>query len=211
MEEQNELYTQRSVSPLSHTSSGLGGPTLDHRGRVHADMGSDSESGTAQDHHERVHADMESDSESGTAQDHQSILERSRDNEKLAPATKDSRYTRATSLWSRLKTDWWIKEISAMLISILSLLCIVVILRIHEGRRLPDWPFSITINSLVSIFSTIMGMTILVPLEQCISQAKWHWFQEYHPLADMDMYDQGSRGPWGALRMLWGIRWKCVV
>ena len=191
MEDQTELSTQRSVSPLSDASSGLSGPSLDHHGRVHADMRSDSES--------------------GTAQDHQSMLKKSRDNEKLAPATKDSRITRMTSVWSRLETDWWIKEIGAMLISILSLLCIVTILRMHEGRPLPDWPFSITINSLVSIFSTIMGMTILVSLEECISQAKWHWFQEYQPLVDMDMYDRGSRGPWGALRMLWDIRWKCVV
>ena len=191
MEDQTELSTQRSVSPLSHASSGLSGPSLDHHGGVHADMRSDSES--------------------GTAQDHQSMLKRSRDDEKLAPATKHSRITRMASVWSRLETDWWIKEIGAMLISILSLLCIVTILRMHEGRPLPDWPFSITINSLVSIFSTIMGMTILVSLEQCISQAKWHWFQEYRPLADMDMYDRGSRGPWGALRMLWDIRWKCVV
>ena len=191
MEGRTRLHTQRSVSPLSHSSSELSGPSLDH--------------------HERVHAHMRSDSESGTAQDDQSMLERSMGNEKLAPATKHSRYTRAIGLWSRLETDWWIKEIGAMLISILSLLCIVLILRMHEGRPLPDWPFSITINSLVSIFSTVMSMMVLVPLQQCISQAKWHWFQEYHPLADMDMYDQGSRGPWGALRMLWDVRWKCVV
>ena len=141
MEDQTVLHTQRSVSPLSHTSSGLSGPSLDHHGCIHAYMGSDSES--------------------GTAQDHQLMLEMSRDNEKLAPATKDSRYTRAISLWSRLETVWWIQEISAMLISILSLVCIVIILRIHGGRPLPDWPFSITVSSLVSIFSTIMGMTIL--------------------------------------------------
>ena len=191
MGDQTELHPQRSVSPLSRTSFGLNRPSLYHHGRVDVYMGSGSHS--------------------GTVQDHQPMLERSRGDEKLAPITKDSRYTRVTSLWSRLETDWWIKEISAMLISILSLVCIVLILRIYDGRPLHDWPFSITINSLVSIFSTIMGMTVLVPLEQCMSQAKWHWFQEYHPLADMDMYDRGSRGPWGALRMLWDVRWKCVV
>ena len=191
MEEQTELYTQRSVSPLSHISSSSSGPTPDH--------------------HERVHAYMGSDSKSSTAQDLQSMLEMSKVNEKLGPVIKDSRYTRATNLWSRLETDWWIKEISAMVISILSLLCIVVILRIYEGRPLPDWPLSITINSLVSIFSTVMGMTLLVPLEQCIGQAKWHWFQDYRPLVDMETYDRGSRGPWGALKMLWDIRWKCAV
>ena len=191
MKDQTESHTQRSVSPLSYLSSGLGGPS--------------------QDHHEHVHAHMGSDSESGTAQDHQSTLDWSKSNETLAPVIKDSRYTRAASHWSRLETDWWIKEISAMFISILSLACIVLILRIYTGRPLPDWPFSITINSLVSIFSTILGMTVVVPLEQCISQAKWQWFQDSHPLADMDMYDRGSRGPWGALRMLWNVRWQYVV
>ena len=185
---QTELHAQRSVSPLSQTSPGLSELSLNP--------------------HECVHQSTRSDGESGTAQDHQPMLERSRDNEDPARDTQHSRYTRATSRLSRLETDWWIKEISATLISILSLLCIVLVLRFHEGRPLPDWPFSITINSLVSIFSTIMGMTILVPLEECISQAKWHWFQEYHPLADMDMYNRGSRGPWGALRMLWVIRWR---
>ena len=85
MEDQTRVHTQRSVSPLSHTSSGLSGPSLNHDERIHASMGSDSDS--------------------ATAQDHQSMLERSKDNEALAAATKVSRYTRATSHWSRLQTD----------------------------------------------------------------------------------------------------------
>ena len=187
MEDQTELQdtrTQRSVSPLSHISSG-----------PHQVYG-------------RIHMHREHDTESGTAPSRQSTLVESTDGDELGPTRKGSKHAPATSHKPRLKTYWWIKELSALLVSILSFLCIVLTLRIHEGRPLPDWPLSITINSLVSVFSTVMGMTLLVPLTEGISQAKWHWFVNYHPLSDMEVYDQGSRGPWGALKMLWKIRWR---
>lgn len=95
-----------------------------------------------------------------------------------------------------------------MLVSLLSMLAIVLVLRLHEGRPLPTWPFSITINSLVSVFATIMKATMLVPIAAGISQAKWHWFRQLHPLNDIEVYDQASRGPWGALKLLWNIRWR---
>ena len=39
-----------------------------------------------------------------------------------------------------------------------------------------------------------------------VSQAKWHLFRQVHALNGMKVYDQASRGPWGALRLLWNIR-----
>ena len=95
-----------------------------------------------------------------------------------------------------------------MLISLISFLAIVVLLRTHEGRPLPEWPFSITINSLVSVFASIMSATMLVSVAECIGQAKWHWFQEGRKLSDMDTYDQATRGPWGAVKMLCVVRWR---
>ena len=186
MEDQTELLqdtrTQRSVSPQSHISP--------------------RQSGASQ-----VHGHIQVDIESGTAPSRQSTLLETTDSDELGPTRNGSKHTPATTHKARLENCWWM-ELSAILISILSFFCIVLVLRIHEGRSLPDWPLSITINSLVSVFSTIMGMTLLVPLTEGISQAKWHWFQNYHPLSDMEVYDHGSRGPWGALKMLWIVRWR---
>ncbi len=95
-----------------------------------------------------------------------------------------------------------------MLVSLLSMVAIVLVLRLHEGRPLPTWPFSITINSLVSVFTTIMKATMLVPIAAGISQMKWHWFQQHHVLNDIEVYDEASRGPWGGLKLLWSIRWR---
>lgn len=185
--EVQDTHTQRSVSPLSHTSSRRSEHVQDY-GRTH------------------VHKQL--DTESGTARAYQPHLQQPKDNDKLEPSIEDAKRKRGIHHWSRLETDWWMKELGALLLSFSSLLCIVLILRIHEGRPLPDWPLSITINALVSIFSTIMSMILVVPLAEGISQAKWLWFRNYHQLSDMEVYDQGSRGPWGALGMLWVFRFR---
>lgn len=180
--------TQRSISPLSRTSSVMSRQNEDHR---------------------RIEAHQQHQIEITTPQDHQSILEQSKNYEELdMPMEKGSKRTRAMGRWSRLATDWWIWELSAMLSSLISLVAIVLVLRLHEGRPVPDWPFSITINSMISIFATIMSATMLVPIAESISQAKWQWFQQHHALKDMEVYDQASRGPWGALKMLWRVRWR---
>ena len=172
--------TQRSISPLSRTE--------DHR---------------------RIKEKKQHRIDIDTPQDHESMLEQSRNAEELGMGTeKGSRHTRVANRWSRLAADWWIWELCAVLSSLISLVAIVLILRLHEGRPLPDWPFSISINTLISIFATIMSATMLMPIAEGISQAKWHWFQQYHPLKDMEVYDQASRGPWGALKLLWDIRWR---
>lgn len=49
--------------------------------------------------------------------------------------------------------------------------------------------------SLIYVFITIMSATMLVTIEECISQAKWQWFREYRALKDIKVYDQASRGP----------------
>lgn len=39
-----------------------------------------------------------------------------------------------------------------------------------------------------------------------IGQLKWQWFKTSHPLYDLQKYDEASRGPWGALKLLRSIR-----
>ncbi|MCJ1428148.1 hypothetical protein MMC29_006056 [Sticta canariensis] len=104
----------------------------------------------------------------------------------------------------------WIWEILALLVSILALMMIVLILYLFQGRSLLDWPCPITINSLIAICSTVMKAALSVPVAASISQAKWDWFhqEEGQTLADMEIYDQASRGLWGAMRMLTEIRWR---
>ena len=51
-----------------------------------------------------------------------------------------------------------------------------------------------------------------MPVAQGISQLKWTYFQQRpHRLAELQVFDDASRGPLGSLQLLWKIRWKAVV
>ena len=57
--------------------------------------------------------------------------------------------------------SWWL-EIGACCIFILALIAIVVTLRPHQNKPLPQWPYSISVNSLISIYAVILKATILL-------------------------------------------------
>lgn len=60
--------------------------------------------------------------------------------------------------------EYWWAEILTSLIMLLALMAIILILALHENHTLPSWPFSITLNSLISIMVVIMKATMLAIL-----------------------------------------------
>ncbi|PVH83592.1 hypothetical protein DL98DRAFT_486436 [Cadophora sp. DSE1049] len=64
----------------------------------------------------------------------------------------------------------------------------------------------ITINSILSWLSTIARSALLVPITKGISQLKWTWFSSVQRLADLQRFDDASRGPWGSLMLLWSLK-----
>ena len=51
--------------------------------------------------------------------------------------------------------DWWLWEIAGIVLSLSVTVAIVVILAIYDGHPLPKWPYSITLNAMVSVLATI--------------------------------------------------------
>ncbi|KAL1648748.1 hypothetical protein SLS58_001926 [Diplodia intermedia] len=76
-----------------------------------------------------------------------------------------------------------------------------LVLKMHDHKILPDWPFNISINAFVSVLSIVSRATLMVPLTGCIGQLKWLWIKRERPLADLQFFDEASRGPWGALKL----------
>lgn len=113
--------------------------------------------------------------------------------------------------WSDRLNDWWLWELLSVILSVSCLIALVIILRVYEGRSLPDWPLGITLNTLVAVLSTIMEASMMVPVAACISQLKWIWFRRPNALNDFDSFDMASRGPWGALLLLYRISFKGFV
>ena len=98
--------------------------------------------------------------------------------------------------------DWWL-EIASCLLVFAALMGIVGITYPYQGKPLPSWPYSISINTLVAAFVTVAKSAMLLVIAEGISHLKWTWFsQRERNLIDLARYDTASRGPWGAIRLL---------
>ena len=98
--------------------------------------------------------------------------------------------------------DWWLFELGALAISYMAMIALVIILKLYENEPVPRWPGHINLNALISVTSTIMKAAIAVPITASISQMKWVWFKERNPIRGMQVFDEASRGPLGALKLL---------
>ncbi|KAH8586025.1 hypothetical protein B0O99DRAFT_645562 [Bisporella sp. PMI_857] len=124
------------------------------------------------------------------------------------PGRSHSRYKHYNSRLSQQGKgrhhDWWIWEFIGIATSGLSLAAMIAVL-VHFNDR--KWPDLITINSMLSWTATFAKSAMLIPVTECISQIKWIWFSERdRDLADMEYFDEGSRGPWGSMRLLIRLR-----
>ncbi|OJJ88722.1 DUF3176 domain-containing protein [Aspergillus glaucus CBS 516.65] len=86
--------------------------------------------------------------------------------------------------------DYWIWEIASYTGSLIAMVAIVFVLLEYNGKSLPDWPYGITINSVLSWISQIFTTCMIGAVTSCLSQFKWIHFNEGdRSLVDMNMYD----------------------
>jgi hypothetical protein len=101
----------------------------------------------------------------------------------------------------------WIWELSACICSLLAFFSIFAVLKYYDGRPQPEWPYNITINSVLSWITTVLRAAMLVSVAACISQASWlHFRLEPRSLIDLVRYDAASRGPVGSVNLLWMLK-----
>lgn len=105
----------------------------------------------------------------------------------------------------RILMNWWPEAVAVFLL-VGSAIAIFATLYPYQGRPIPDWPLSITINAIVSIYILILRGSAGYLLAEGIVHQKWRWFEEKpRPLYDLAMHDEASHNPYGAARMLWRV------
>ncbi|KAF4556381.1 Hypothetical protein D9617_1g082580 [Elsinoe fawcettii] len=129
------------------------------------------------------------------------------ENDSINSAEKQrlSRETTGTSKTSStlLQTRSWTLEIISLVTAMAAVGGIIGTLGHFNDRALPDWPFDITLSALIALLATIANANLAVPVQSGLSQLKWIRFKAGRtPLADMEVYDEASRGSWGALKLL---------
>lgn len=104
--------------------------------------------------------------------------------------------------YSCLFALWWL-EILACACSHAALFALSGTLYSYESRPSPDWPKWLTLNTIVSIFVVIIKGGVILVLTEGIGQLKWSWFSKANrPLEHIQMWDNATRGPFGASVLL---------
>ncbi|KAF2191766.1 hypothetical protein K469DRAFT_555327 [Zopfia rhizophila CBS 207.26] len=102
----------------------------------------------------------------------------------------------------------WLLEIISWLISAICMGAIVGVLLFLKDKRLPTWPLGLTLNAYIAILSRIASAALVLPVSEALGQLKWSWFKgDSKKMWDFEIFDNASRGPWGAFLLL--IRTKC--
>ena len=61
--------------------------------------------------------------------------------------------------------DWWM-EILACAVILLSLLAICLAVGLHANKPLPQWPYGLSVNAVVAIFTTMLRAAMFVVLSE---------------------------------------------
>ncbi|KAK3954431.1 hypothetical protein QBC32DRAFT_336356 [Pseudoneurospora amorphoporcata] len=101
------------------------------------------------------------------------------------------------------KNGTWTYESISMLVALGAVASIIAVLATYDGQPLPSWPHWITLNAVIAILATVATASMSVPLSSGLGQLKWIRFKQGRaPLSDMEIYDDASRGAFGAVNML---------
>lgn len=101
----------------------------------------------------------------------------------------------------------WFLEVLSSFLLLIAVSAIVATLYIHDGQPLPQWPFDITINAMLSIYAVVLKASMSLILTSCIGQSQWRWFNtSSRSLQDLVLFHDAGQGPWGSISWLWAYR-----
>ncbi|KAJ5766581.1 uncharacterized protein N7511_004197 [Penicillium nucicola] len=108
--------------------------------------------------------------------------------------------------WTSLE-DTWILECFALGFSFASFIAVIIILKAYDQKPSPHLSYGLTLNTIISLLATSSRSSLLFVVAGAIGQLKWVWFgRREQPILDMQSFDDASRGPLGAMYLLFQHR-----
>jgi hypothetical protein len=141
--------------------------------------------------------------------------------------TKESPPSKKGVLSTLREEDWWKWELVGVFGSLFALIGIVILLSKLNNKPLPSWASpqdycvkvpktsitkcygskGVSVNSVISWFSTVAKICVLIPITKGLGQLKWVWFAEKErTLADLETFDSATRGLAGSALLVWKLK-----
>ena len=124
--------------------------------------------------------------------------------------TKQPHRNSCTSAYSKYFTEWWLWELLSAVLGAMAMVAIWILLSRYNNHRLPSWGTvfgaQINLNAVLSLLGLVVRSSLMLAVLECISQLKWTWYvSKYRRLEDLRVFDDASRGPLGALQMVYKV------
>ncbi|KAH8730720.1 hypothetical protein GQ44DRAFT_672536 [Phaeosphaeriaceae sp. PMI808] len=87
----------------------------------------------------------------------------------------------------------------------------IVIIYISLKDRPISAPRSGPFLSLANALGKIASAALIVPTSEALGQLKWNWFHNSKAMWDFEIFDKASRGPWGAVMLLFRTRGRSLA
>jgi hypothetical protein len=122
---------------------------------------------------------------------------------RLAPPRTSSPFGRISSRFRGL----WLWELIASVFSVACMAAVIGVLLYEQGKPLDQWEQGLGRNipptAVVSVLGTMGKTSCIVAVAEIISQLKWvHFKTKSQKLIDLQLFDDASRGPWGAFMLV---------
>lgn len=104
---------------------------------------------------------------------------------------------------SAILFNGWLWELLAALFSFACIIAIIFVLRFEDGKQLDRWNLMISPNAVISFVGALAKSSFMLAIVEIISQLKWlHFNTRSRSLADISLFDESSRGPWGSAKLI---------
>jgi hypothetical protein len=137
-----------------------------------------------------------------TPAEHQRPLLNPSQHSVLPPTDSEHRASPSKNSQSRWFILSWKYQLLSWLGSLACFIATVVVLRVFDGKPLPNLRIGITPNAIVGLLATFTELLLVVPVNSAFGQLKWLRSLRARPMDDFRAIDDASRGPWGSVLLL---------
>jgi hypothetical protein len=106
----------------------------------------------------------------------------------------------------------WLLEFLTSMLALGLVAALAAIFWSMDNKPLSAWKSDVSLSTSISILTTAYVIALMQGVSTFIGQAKWlHFKKRPRRLADLETFDQASRGVWGSALLLTTVKWNLAT
>ncbi|KAE8836662.1 hypothetical protein HRS9139_04760 [Pyrenophora teres f. teres] len=102
----------------------------------------------------------------------------------------------------------WLFETTSWLVSAFCMVAIALIYANIKGQPMSKGALLLNLNN---VLGKVASAALILPTSEALGQLKWNWFHNSKAMWDFEIFDKASRGPMGALMLLYRTKGRSLA